>query len=185
MKKFLVLSLLMILIFPGCSRKNNDTNIKSVQIFDEKSSEIYSDTGIEGKEENAVIDENIISEAKTTVEKFSLVFEENGYTVACENVEQEILSGKRYVLTLSGVSEGRITLYEYVDFEHAQEDSQHIDESGNEVSFDSEKTYITWKSTPHFYQFNNLIVQYVGTDKIILDLLLSLCGEQFAGGNLY
>ena len=53
------------------------------------------------------------------------------------------------------------------------------------TSFDSEKTYITWKSTPHFYQFNNLIVQYVGTDKIILDLLLSLCGEQFAGGNLY
>lgn len=105
----------------------------------------------------------------------------------CESVEQQILTGKRYLLTLSGASDGRITLYEYDNSVQAQADGFRIDESGSQVTLTNESgtetTYIEWKSTPHFYQLNNLIVQYVGTDKTILDILTNLCGNQFAGGN--
>jgi len=129
-----------------------------------------------------------IIEEKTAVDEISSIFKESGYTVMCESVEQQILTGRRYLLTLSGASNGRITVYEYVDSVQAQADGSRIDESGSQVILTNETgtetTYIEWKSTPHFYQLNNLIVQYVGTDKTILTILKNLCGNQFAGGNV-
>ena len=58
-----------------------------------------------------------------------------------------------------------------------------IDDSGSEVVLEHETHYVEWKSIPHFYLYNNLIIQYIGTDRDILNLLTNLCGNQFAGGD--
>ena len=101
----------------------------------------------------------------------------------CESVEPQILTGKRHLLTFSGVSDGRITIYEYDNSAQAQVDVYSIDDSGSEVVLENETHYVEWKSIPHFYLYNNLIIQYIGTDRDILNLLTNLCGNQFAGGD--
>jgi hypothetical protein len=165
-QRILYLAIILVLIFSGCSEQGT-------KIDDNRDSISTKDT---------------IIEEKTAVDEISSIFRESGYTVMCESVEQQILTGKRYLLTLSGASDGRITLYEYDDSVQAQADGSRIDESGSQVILTNETgtetTYIEWKSTPHFYQLNNLIVQYVGTDKTILTILTNLCGNQFAGGNV-
>ncbi len=75
--------------------------------------------------------------------------------------------------------------------ESTVEDIGYIDESGNCVIMadtDGEiasMTNIDWASVPHYYLYDNMIVQYVGLDEEILALLSEFCGEQFAGGNHY
>lgn len=178
----LYLAIMLALVFSGCSRQE-------MKIDDNGDSISTEDATIETQTDNgdSISTEDAAIEAKTTVDEISSVFEENGYTVMCESVEQQILTGKRYLLTLSGVSDGRITLYEYDDFAQAQADALCIDKSGSQVNLanetGSETTYVEWKSIPHFYQLNNLIVQYVGTDKTILTILTNLCEDQFAGGD--
>lgn len=50
------------------------------------------------------------------------------------------------------------------------------------MTLDEVTHYLEWKDVPHFYRQNNLILQYVGTDETILNLLTELYGEPFAGG---
>lgn len=175
-QRILCLTIMLALVFSGCSEQEMKIDDNRDSIFTKDT--IIGDTTIE----------DTIIEEKTAVDEISSIFKESGYTVMCESVEQQILTGRRYLLTLSGASDGRITVYEYVDSVQAQADGSRIDESGSQVILTNETgtetTYIEWKSTPHFYQLNNLIVQYVGTDKTILTILTNLCGNQFAGGNV-
>lgn len=169
-QRILCLAIMIMLVFSGCSEQGMkiDSNHDGIPT------------------EDTIIEDTIIEE-KTAVDDISSTFKENGYTVKCENVEQQILTGNRYLLTLSGASDVRITLYEYDNSTQSQADIACIDESGSKIVLangtGAETTYIEWKSVPHFYQLNNMIIQYVGTDESILDLLMNLCGDQFAGGD--
>jgi len=124
-----------------------------------------------------------VSVTKTSIDDITSELENNDYTVVCESAEPQILTGNRYLLTFNGPSDGRITIYEYESFAQAQADADCIDKSGSAVMLETQTHYIEWKSAPHFYLDNNLIIQYVGTDKDVLDLLTSLFGTQFAGGD--
>ncbi len=68
--------------------------------------------------------------------------------------------------------------FEFESVEAAQEAAAALPADGS--SF--ETIMITWVDTPHFYQYENYVVLYVGSDQAILDLLSSLLGEQVAGG---
>jgi len=109
-------------------------------------------------------------------------FEKNGFDVEIEAAEPQILRGTRYVLTFSGVSNGRIMIYKYNDAIQAQNDAMCIDDDGFTIYMPDQTHYVTWKDIPHFYCHNELIVQYVGTDDTILNLLTEMFGNQFAGG---
>jgi hypothetical protein len=41
---------------------------------------------------------------------------------------------------------------------------------------------VDWMAPPHFYQRGRIIALYVGTDAATVQLLTSLLGQQFAGG---
>ena len=126
------------------------------------------------------------SERESTVEDISALFTEEGYSVECESVEQQILSGERYRVVLDGDLDKQVVIYVYDNSEAAVTDSKCIDSSGFSVVLTdgdmATATNIEWISVPHFYLHDNMIVQYVGLDENILALLSEFCGEQFAGG---
>ncbi len=121
--------------------------------------------------------------AAQPIDALAEAFEENGYHAALESAEPEFLRGDRYLLLFSGKSEGRVTIYEYPDSLQAQEDASCMDEWGSALYLPDQTRFIEWKSVPHFYRADNLIIQYIGTDEAILGLLTGLYGEQFAGGD--
>lgn len=176
---FCLLLLVYALILGGCSSQEN--NSKDGDISESECANF--ENGKPTVNADGITYENVYIEMKTSVDEISMEFENNGYTVICESVEPQILTGKRYLLTLGGVSDGRIIIYEYENSEQAQIDVYCIDESGSTVILEDQTHYVEWKSIPHFYWHNNLIIQYVGTDTNILSLLTNLYGEQFAGGD--
>ncbi len=109
-------------------------------------------------------------------------FKEKDYEVSIEHAEPEILRGERCILSLSGLSEDRITVYLYDDITLAQDDVLCIDKSGTTITLPEQTIYVTWKSVPHYYYQDKAIIEYVGMDNTILMLLTELYGEQFAGG---
>ena len=125
---------------------------------------------------------------ESAMEDISALFTEKGYSVECESVEQQILSGERYRVVLDGDLDKQVVVYVYNNSEEAAADAGYIDESGEYVIVtDGElvtRTDIEWTSVPHYYLHDNIIVQYVGFDENILALLSQFCGEQFAGGNM-
>jgi hypothetical protein len=46
---------------------------------------------------------------------------------------------------------------------------------------DAGPSIVNWISQPHFYQWDNLNILYVGEDSDILTLLSQVLGEPFAG----
>jgi hypothetical protein len=70
-----------------------------------------------------------------------------------------------------------IQIYEFPSEPDAQAASLIVSEDGTEIG----TSIITWMSTPHFYTTGKLIVQYVGQNPEIMNLLESFLGQQFAG----
>ena len=158
MKKMIALFFMLICLLGtvSCTGKPNET----------------SDMGIVSNEE---------LELRKTVELISKLFEENGYHTKCENVEHFILSGDRYALFLDDDFNKLISIYSYETVDDAQADAKGVSQDGYSTT---NTVCIDWISTPHFFLYDNLILQYTGTDKSILAILTDLCGEQFAGGDI-
>lgn len=120
------------------------------------------------------------SEPENAVGSISELFEKNGYRTKCESVENIILSGEQYALFLDENFDKLVSIYSYETADDAQADAKRINQDGCSTDV---ITCIDWVSTPHFFLYDNLILQYTGTDGSILAILTDLCGEQFAGGN--
>lgn len=122
----------------------------------------------------------------TSMDELIAELERNGYTVERTAVEQQLLSGERYRLVLNNDIDTQIVVYVYDSAEAAKEDSLCIDETG--FSFtqgdgdESVSTIVEWISVPHYYLYENIIVEYVGTDEDIISVIETVCGESFAGG---
>ena len=148
-------------------------------------------TALNGCGKNNAAETETNSGMESTVEDISALFTEKGYSVECKSVEQQILSGERYRIVLDSDLDKQVVVYVYDNSEKAAVEAGYIDESGNCVIMtdtDGEitsTTNIDWASVPHYYLYDNMIVQYVGLDEEILALLSEFCGEQFAGGNNY
>lgn len=142
---------------------------------------------LNGCSKNNTVETETNSGLENAVEDISALFSEKGYSVEYENVEQQILSGERYRIVLDGDLDRQVVVYVYNNSEEAAKDAEYIEESGEYVFVtDGEiatRTHIEWISVPHYYLYDNMIIQYVGLDENILELLSGLCGEQFAGGS--
>lgn len=127
---------------------------------------------------NVNITSNEEPEKGSTVETISVLFEEKGYRTKYEKVEHFILSGDQYILFLD--EDKQLSIYRYDTAVDARKDANNLNKDG----YSTNVAHIDWVSTPHFFLYDNLILQYIGTDETILTILTDLCGEQFAGGDI-
>lgn len=126
--------------------------------------------------------ESIALQEETGVDALVKALNDNDYSVTLESVGPQLLRGDCVWLSFTGPAEGRVTIYEYRDAAQAQEDAACIDTSGSTITWPDQTQYIEWKSVPHFWNQDNMIIQYIGVDEAVLRLLTELYGEQFAGG---
>lgn len=85
------------------------------------------------------------------------------------------LTGEGTTLQVNGQE---IQVYEYEDANQAEDDSSQISSDGTQIGDNP----VRWAGTPHFYRSGKIIVQYIGDDATVLQLLDDVLGPQFAGG---
>ena len=74
-----------------------------------------------------------------------------------------------------------ISIYEYASNEDMEKDSTYIDKGGSSISMPGKEVEISWVSYPHFFKKDTLIINYVGENQQILELLNKNYGDEFAG----
>ena len=118
-------------------------------------------------------------------------FSAGGFSpVEWESSTKDFFQGDRYILYLDAEKEQMITVYEYPSPEEAAADLACLDEDGFSYSRECQEAncdcagfvLVEWSATPHFYLYENLILQYIGDGTKILQLLESNFGAQIAGG---
>jgi hypothetical protein len=91
-----------------------------------------------------------------------------------EILEDSSFSVSAIVLSVNGEN---IQTYEFSSADEAQEASLLVSEDGTEIG----TSIIRWMDEPHFYTQGKIIVQYIGHNPEIMNLLDSFLGKQFAG----
>ncbi len=114
--------------------------------------------------------------------------QEQGYTTAYKEVEDGWFQGEGHRIILNDDLDSQVVCYVYETTGAARKDMNCIDKTGYHITIDngllSEQMIVDWISVPHFYQYQNLLVQYVGQDETVLNVLKEICGDYFAGGDL-
>ena len=70
-----------------------------------------------------------------------------------------------------------IQVFEYRDGQSMEAEASQVAADGASVG----TTMVDWLAPPHFYKGGRILVLYLGDDKGILGLLMSVLGAQFAG----
>lgn len=109
-----------------------------------------------------------------------------GYAVTITEETQDFLHGERYRLVLDNEAGNVVTVYAYRDAKASQKEADCITDDGCGLDYvdklgNGQGVRVEWISEPHFFLYQNLIVQYIGTDETILAALQNLCGQQIAG----
>jgi hypothetical protein len=105
--------------------------------------------------------------------------EKEGYTIDIQDVDKDILIGKRKWLTLN--DDEHITVYLYRNKRHMNKDAARVSLDGCGYNGTFRKMQISWTSYPHFFKKDNIIVLYVGENKELIKSLEGLFQNQFAG----
>lgn len=97
-----------------------------------------------------------------------------------------LLQGVPYGIYLNGDEVPQLQLYIYQTADGAVAEASCISDDGSHFQRsneqgETESTIVEWVAAPHFFLYQNVIVQYIGTDENILAALQNLCGEQIAG----
>lgn len=97
-----------------------------------------------------------------------------------------LLQGAPYGIYLNGDEVPQLQLYIYQTADEAVAEASCISDDGSHFQRsneqgETESTIVEWVAAPHFFLYQNVIVQYIGTDENILAALQNLCGEQIAG----
>jgi len=79
-----------------------------------------------------------------------------------------------HVISVGGVD---VQIYEFASESDAKTASLTVSEDGTEIGL----SIIRWMDEPHFYTNGKIIVQYIGHNPEIMNLLESFLGKQFAG----
>ena len=116
------------------------------------------------------------------------VLQENGFAVSIEEPEEnsEFLHGKRYRLILNHNPETNVIVYVYQNADEACKEAKCIHADGCGMDYREglsvgHSVQISWVDAPHFFLYENVIVQYIGMDFDLLQCLYQLCGAQIAG----
>ena len=62
-----------------------------------------------------------------------------------------------------------------------EQDAERIDVGGSSYETEGRGINVSWISLPHFFKKGNIIVQYIGENKVIISDLTDILGEEFAG----
>jgi hypothetical protein len=117
------------------------------------------------------------SDSSAVQGKASLVraLEAAGATVdSGEPVAQPFFTPEGQTLKVNGAD---LQVFEYGSAEEMEKEAEQVAPDGGSVG----KSMMMWMDAPHFYKAGRIIVLYLGSDKAILDLLISVMGMQFAG----
>lgn len=94
--------------------------------------------------------------------------------------EAQGLSGTPLVLTVNGAD---VQVYEYDEAGAARTESGYLSADGSTIEVPGGGVFLPeWLATPHFFLNGRVIVQYIGDDTAAVELLESVLGPQFAGG---
>jgi hypothetical protein len=119
------------------------------------------------------------SKARSAKELSNLIrnLRAKGATVALTNekVSQPFFSVASRIINVNGQG---VQVFEYAEASKADSEAKRV--SSNGLTIGNSKP--SWLSSPHFFKTEKLLVLYVGDDPIILGILQSTLGNQFAGG---
>ncbi len=157
MKKIIISIFALILLLTACAgdKQNDETNDGS-----------FSDT--EYKIE------------VSSYEEFIEALKRGGFEYAVgegKDTEGFFSVERQYVL----IGDDIISIYEYETNEAMEADAACVDEGGCSINVPGRSVCISWVSLPHFYKKDNIIVNYVGENRLILDFLEANYGKEFAG----
>lgn len=102
-----------------------------------------------------------------------------------ESTQSDYFSVPRHEITIDGIT---LMVFEYADSAAAEAEAARVSPNGynlpvpNPVKPNSPtEVHLDWSDSPHFFQRDRLIVQYIGRDVRMLITLKRLLGPQFAG----
>jgi len=91
-----------------------------------------------------------------------------------EIIDDSFFSVPTKVISVSGID---LQVYEFNTKSDMETAMKIVSSDGTEIGL----SMIRWRDVPHFYSQDQIIVQYIGQNPEILNLLDSLLGKQFAG----
>ena len=102
------------------------------------------------------------------------------------SVSSEFFSVPGEAITVNGA---QVHVFEYADAAQAKAEAAYISPDGGRISVPDpsdpsreREILVEWMGTPHFYLRERLIVQYIGDDAAVVNVLKAALGPQFAGG---
>jgi hypothetical protein len=108
-------------------------------------------------------------------ESFSAALEDSGATVETgEPISQDFFTPEGSVIKVNGAD---VQIFEYESAETMENEASQVAPDGGSIG----TTMVTWVDPPHFYKAGRIIVLYVGSDEVVLELLEKILGPQFAG----
>ena len=119
----------------------------------------------------------VTTEPLAMEDKASLIsaLEASGATVETgEPVSQAFFSPEGSIIKVNGAD---VQVFEYESVDAMESEASQVAPDGGSIG----TTMVSWMDTPHFYKTGRIIVLYVGSDKVVLDLLGKALGPQFAG----
>lgn len=124
-------------------------------------------------------DEPIIPFEGMTTDYSSLVNAIKSRGVLVEHIDEIASESSSFSVPIHVISVGGVDvqIYEFVSESDAKAASLTVSEDGTEIGL----SIIRWMDEPHFYTNGKLIVQYIGHNPEIMNMLESFLGKQFAG----
>src|SRR5687767_7416303 len=106
---------------------------------------------------------------------FIAALEALGATVETgEPISQAFFTPEGSVIKVNGAD---VQVFEYESAEAMENEASQVAPDGGSIG----TTMVTWVDPPHFYKAGRIIVLYVGSDEVVLELLEKILGPQFAG----
>ena len=124
---------------------------------------------------------NLVNAKIENTEEFIKSLEKSGYKPKTTKQENsKFQDNGRYLsgtLTIINIDEDTIGVYEYKNNEEMEQGAKSISSDGSKIG----GTIYEFKSKPHFYKNENVIVSYFGDNKETIKKIEGLMGKQFAG----
>lgn len=124
-------------------------------------------------------DEPIVPFEGMATDYSSLVNAIQSHGVLVEHIDEIAAESSSFSVPIHVISVGGadVQIYEFASESDAKTASLTVSEDGTEIGL----SIIRWMDEPHFYTNGKLIVQYIGHNPEIMNLLESFLGKQFAG----
>lgn len=124
-------------------------------------------------------DEPIVPFEGMATDYSSLVNAIQSRGVLVEHIDEIASESSSFSVPIHVISVGGadVQIYEFASESDAKTASLTVSEDGTEIGL----SIIRWMDEPHFYTNGKLIVQYIGHNPEIMNLLESFLGKQFAG----